>query len=84
MSGTADTRGWRDLAACRTADPELFFPVSETGPALGQVTRAKAVCATCSVREKCLDYALVTRQAYGVWGGASEEDRRLLRAMVAS
>jgi WhiB family transcriptional regulator, redox-sensing transcriptional regulator len=84
MSSSAGARGWQDLAACRTADPELFFPVSEAGPALGQVARAKAVCATCSVREKCLDYALATRQPHGVWGGTSEEDRRLLRAEVAS
>jgi WhiB family redox-sensing transcriptional regulator len=84
MSGTAGTHSWQDLAACRAADPELFFPVSEAGPALGQVARAKAVCATCSVRDECLDYALVTRQPHGVWGGTSEEDRRLLRARVAS
>jgi WhiB family redox-sensing transcriptional regulator len=83
MSATADTRSWRDLAACRTADPELFFPVSEAGPALAEVARAKAVCATCGSQEKCLDYALSTRQAHGVWGGTSAADRRLLRARLA-
>jgi WhiB family redox-sensing transcriptional regulator len=67
---------WWELAACSSADPELFFPVSEVGPARGQVARAKAVCADCGVRQQCLDYALTTRQLHGVWGGLTEEERQ--------
>ena len=48
---------WRDKAACLTADPELFFPVGNTGPAVDQIDKAKAVCARCSVTEQCLQYA---------------------------
>ena len=40
---------WRDKAACLTADPELFFPVGNTGPAVDQIDKAKAVCGRCSV-----------------------------------
>ena len=40
---------WRDKAACLTADPELFFPVGNTGPAVDQIEKAKSVCARCSV-----------------------------------
>ena len=53
---------WRDKAACLTADPELFFPVGNTGPAVDQIEKAKAVCARCTVTEICLQYALETGQ----------------------
>ncbi len=66
---------WRDKAACLTADPELFFPVGNTGPAVDQIEKAKAVCARCNVTEVCLQYALETNQDYGVWGGLSEDER---------
>jgi Transcription factor WhiB len=44
---------WRQLAACRRADPELFFPVSATGPSRDQVAEAKAICFGCQVRHQC-------------------------------
>lgn len=70
-------RDWRTSAACRTADPELFFPVSEVGPAREDIARAKEVCHSCRVRRQCLQFALTTHQIYGVWGGTTEEERRL-------
>jgi WhiB family redox-sensing transcriptional regulator len=70
---------WRDLASCRDTSPDLFFPVGTTGPAIEQIAQAKAVCATCEVQAPCLEYALVTNQDSGVWGGTSEEERRKLR-----
>jgi WhiB family redox-sensing transcriptional regulator len=66
---------WREFAACRSAEPELFFPVSAAGQSLDQAERAKAVCAVCTVRRECLQFALATRQDYGVWGGMSEQER---------
>jgi WhiB family redox-sensing transcriptional regulator len=70
-------RDWWEAAACRTADPDLFFPVSSVGPGRDEVARAKEVCAGCRVRRQCLQFALATRQAHGVWGGTTEEERRL-------
>jgi WhiB family transcriptional regulator, redox-sensing transcriptional regulator len=70
-------RDWRSSAACRTADPELFFPVSSVGPAEEDIAQAKAVCGSCGVRRQCLQFALATHQMYGVWGGTTEEERRL-------
>lgn len=70
---------WQELAACRASDPTLFFPVGTTGPAVEQIARAVAVCATCPVEDTCLQYALETNQESGVWGGYAEEDRRRLR-----
>jgi WhiB family redox-sensing transcriptional regulator len=70
---------WRAEAACAAVDPDLFFPVGVTGPAVDQIVAAKAVCAGCPVREMCLGFAIATNQEYGVWGGTSEEERRVLR-----
>lgn len=69
-----------EQAACRTADPELFFPVAAVGAGRARLARAKAVCAGCPVREQCLDYALQTGQTHGVWGGTTEEERRVIAA----
>jgi WhiB family redox-sensing transcriptional regulator len=77
------TMDWRDKAACLTVDPELFFPVGNTGPAVDQIDRAKAVCSHCPVTEYCLQYALDTNQDSGVWGGLSEDERRALKRRAA-
>jgi WhiB family redox-sensing transcriptional regulator len=70
-------RDWWRAAACRTADPDIFFPVSAHGPGSDDIARAKAVCAGCPVRRQCLQFALATHQMHGVWGGTTEEERRL-------
>ncbi len=66
-------------AACSTADPELFFPISSSGPAARQVTRAKAICARCEIRQAYLDYAVAAGPIQGVWGGTTERERQLLK-----
>jgi WhiB family redox-sensing transcriptional regulator len=75
----ADASAWRFLARCADQDPDLFFPVGSSGPAVRQAMRAKAVCAQCPVRAECLEWALDTRQPHGVWGGLDETERDLLR-----
>ena len=74
-----DTDDWREGAACRDTDPDLFFPVGTTGPAIEQIEAAKAVCRGCEAQVACLEFALATNQEAGVWGGTSEEERRKLR-----
>ena len=74
-----DELSWRRSAACREVDATLFFPVGVTGPAVPQIAEAKAVCCRCPVRLACLEYALVSYQEFGVWGGYDEEQRRDLR-----
>jgi WhiB family redox-sensing transcriptional regulator len=65
---------WRDDAECaRVADGINFFP--ERGES---AARAKSVCAGCSVREPCLEFALSTNVSAGVWGGLSGRERRQL------
>jgi len=70
---------WRSAAACRSVDPELFFPVSATGKSLEQATEAKRICAGCRVQRECLSFALRTLQPYGIWGGTTEEERAIAR-----
>lgn len=70
---------WRHRAACRDEDPELFFPVGNSGPALAQIAEAKAVCARCPVVSQCLEWAISSGQDAGVWGGLSEDERRSLK-----
>jgi len=74
-----DVEDWRERAACRDTDPDLFFPVGSTGPALEQIVNAKAVCTTCEAQVSCLEFALATNQESGIWGGTTEEERRKLR-----
>lgn len=69
---------WRHRAACIGIDPELWFPVGTGGPALLQTQEAKAVCARCPVNAECLDWALEMGVSDGVWGGLSENERRVL------
>src|SRR5690606_15686267 len=70
---------WRHRSACLDEDPELFFPIGNTGPAILQIEEAKQVCRRCEVRELCLAWALEAGQDHGVWGGLSEDERRALK-----
>jgi WhiB family transcriptional regulator, redox-sensing transcriptional regulator len=70
---------WRHRSACLDEDPELFFPIGNTGPAILQIEEAKQVCRRCDVREQCLAWALEAGQDHGVWGGLSEDERRALK-----
>ena len=74
-----DDDGWRDRAACRDTDANLFFPAGTTGPAVDQIEAAKAVCRLCPVQDACLRFAFETNQEAGVWGGKDEDERRRLR-----
>ena len=74
-----DSGDWRQVAACRDTEPDLFFPVGTTGGAVDQIEAAKRVCRSCDAQEPCLEFALATNQESGVWGGVAEEERRKLR-----
>ncbi|MFF8786819.1 WhiB family transcriptional regulator [Streptomyces sp. NPDC015125] len=74
---------WRYSAVCAEEDPELFFPIGSTGPALLQIEEAKAVCHRCSVMDQCLQWALKSGEDSGVWGGLSEDERRAVKRHAA-
>ncbi|MFJ2094685.1 WhiB family transcriptional regulator [Streptomyces sp. NPDC087901] len=73
---------WRTATACKD-DPELFFPIGTTGPALLQIEEAKGVCRACPVMERCLQWALESGQEHGVWGGTDEGERRRIKRRAA-
>ena len=69
-----DQAGWRQHGNCANTDGEAFFPEKNNSPHM-----AKKVCARCSVRQQCLDYALAHNEQYGTWGGLTERERRKLK-----
>jgi WhiB family transcriptional regulator, redox-sensing transcriptional regulator len=75
---------WLDAGACREEDPELFVPITSSGPSARQIDEAKEVCHRCGVQDECLHYALESHQNYGVWGGLSEEERGCLTSPRAA
>ncbi len=74
-----DDDDWRTHALCRDTSPKLFFPVGTTGVAVGQIDNAKQICAQCPSTRQCLEFALLTSQENGIWGGLTEDERRQLR-----
>jgi WhiB family transcriptional regulator, redox-sensing transcriptional regulator len=73
MASTTQTKTWQSKAACQGLDPSIFYPFSDEDV---DAEPAKAVCAVCPVREACLEHALGFREKEGVWGGATERERR--------
>lgn len=71
-----DERPWAVFSTCRGADPGMFFASTRDDE-----RSALALCAVCTVSEQCLDFALETRERFGVWGGTTERERkRLMRS----
>lgn len=81
MSGMPMRSAWREQAACATADSRLFFGHRGEGQQerCRREAAAKAICARCPVRQACAADALAHREPFGVWGGLTESERRVLR-----
>ena len=75
-----------ERAACRDADPDLFFgPGSEWPRARAErVAKARAICFACPIRVACLEVAQANRELYGVWGGVDFETGRVQRSTQAT
>jgi len=79
MSALRTDDAWQVKAACRGPQALVFFPPStfeRKDEKLDRERRAKAICATCAVKQPCLDYALRIREPHGIWGGLSETERK--------
>jgi len=74
---------WRDHAACRDVNPDLFFPFGTSGASLHQIDEAKQICRTCPVCGPCMRWAPDSGDA-GIWGGTTEDERRNLRRRRAA
>lgn len=73
----ADRLAWKALGNCVDVNPALMYP--DRGAHPEDVRNAKELCRGCVVREECLDFALTRPEKYGVWGGTTEPERRVLR-----
>lgn len=70
---------WQQYGLCRVEDSGVFFPPThfEHKPEReAREAKAKAICMRCPVRIECLEWALETREPFGVWGGYSESERK--------
>lgn len=43
-----------------------------------RISDAKEICRRCPHMEKCLDWAIETKQPFGIWGATTERDRRII------
>ena len=77
---TATTEpAWREDAACLALPSVVFFGIDDAESPAERRARedsAKRVCLSCEVRRECLEYALATKEPYGIWGGLTEIERR--------
>lgn len=69
---------WRDHAACKGADPNLFFPGRGDWMA---IRVAKQICAGCDVRAECLEEAIINNEREGIFGGTTVLQRRKIRRL---
>lgn len=78
LQALGDGRGW---LPCQQIDPETFFPPA---PSVGQndavelTQTAKWLCGGCPIRTGCLEFALRTKQEYGIWGGKTVRERKAI------
>ena len=66
-----DSDDWFSRGNCRGGNKEPFFPDKGDNS-----KKPKEPCVECSVRETCLEYAIEHKIRFGIWGGATERERR--------
>jgi WhiB family redox-sensing transcriptional regulator len=84
LTPIADLWSWQLSARCRGEDPAVFFPAEgERGHVRSmRQTRAKAICAQCTVLTQCRDHSLRCHEPFGVWGGIAEDERAALLGKI--
>ncbi|MEX1043177.1 MAG: WhiB family transcriptional regulator [Acidimicrobiia bacterium] len=71
------TQRWRTMSACRDVGSDAFFADDPVG--VFEERSAKAVCSQCLVINDCLAFALTHNAPFGVWGGLTASERRVVR-----
>ncbi len=74
----SDERPWAVFSACKDQDPNTFFPTTAEGE-----RNAIRICQGCSVAMECLEFAIETRARFGIWGGQTEKQRKILERQIA-
>lgn len=70
---------WRAASACLGADPDVFFPIATGRAGERQAAKAQRICERCRVQRECLEFAMRTGEAHGIWGGTTPEERVRVR-----
>lgn len=83
LLGTPEERAWMEKGRCRGMDPAIFYPDEEQKNWAVRVAEAQKICAECPVIDECLEWALTRNEGDGVWGGASERERRKIKRQRA-
>ena len=65
---------WMEEAPCRGLNPDIFFPPLDQTNHNAYYKAGKAVCHTCPVWEKCMNYGM--EETWGLWGGLTPQERR--------
>ncbi|MGO9342864.1 MAG: WhiB family transcriptional regulator [Acidimicrobiales bacterium] len=77
---------WQARAACRGPQAAVFFPPTHAErkeDKAAREARAKEICASCTVKGACLEYAIRIREPHGIWGGLNEVERKQLSERVS-
>lgn len=75
---------WHDQARCADMNQAIFYgDENRTGKArhhpnltVDEVARARRVCNACPVQMNCLEWAIVNREEFGIWGGSTAGQRK--------
>lgn len=74
---------WVKQSACAGLDTDIFYPEGKQEDngmwSKPDWTSAKKVCYNCPVSRQCLEYALITKEEHGVWGGYTPNERRAMQ-----
>lgn len=76
---------WMEHGACFGAAhlADLFYP-PDKGKSVESYAKARRICAVCTVRDRCRDYAVEVREPLGMWGGTTPKERRAMRRAAAT
>jgi len=70
--------GWMEFAACKGADPELFFAEKNYR---ASTAKAREYCRNCIVYKDCLKFAVDNKITHGIWGGLNPGQRKRRRTV---
>lgn len=84
-----EDESWRERGAChplllaKVVTVDDFFPegqfVKNSPEYKAHIARIKAICATCPVTNQCVEFADLTHQKEGMWGGLTRSQRTAKR-----
>ena len=80
-----NTTEWKWDAACQGMGPDIFYlELGQTIENKMRLAQARQICAKCTVRIDCLNYAMDNQIGTGIWAGTTPMQRKKLRHERAS